>query len=96
MKTISTTIKKVYMDQILEGNKTSEFKGCSDYWNTRIYKILENDSSGDNEVMINFLCGRVSYKYEVRFIILHNCGCSKMIDGIEFSEYWEIQLGRRL
>ena len=106
MKWISTTIKKEYMILILAGVKTSEYKGKSKFWNKRImnlkdslkYKSLIHSGCIEmycaEDIGINFLCGRKSYKFRVIGILDHHHPMK--IDNKQFSEFWEIQLGKRL
>ena len=92
---ISTTIKRKWMDLILSGEKQSEFKGNTKFWNKRLTKIqvllLQNEL-----VFINFLCGVESYKYKVKWIIHHITIQGKDIDGKKSNDYWEIVLGKRI
>ena len=53
---MSTTIKRVYMDQILSGEKKVEYKENTPYWQDRI--------KGGASI-INFLCGQKFYKYRI-------------------------------
>jgi len=97
MLCISTTIKKKWMDKILSGEKTSELKADSPYWNKRINNIIRHklNEMGYTKVIINFLCGQKSYKYEV-LAIHKNIDSGINIDGIFHKRYWEIELGGRL
>lgn len=88
---LSTTIKKKWMDKILSGEKTSETKVASQYWNNRINKIIETPLKLDG---INFLCGQKCYKYEILDIIWHNDATE--IDGFPTQYWWEIVLGKRI
>lgn len=87
---LSTTIKKVWMDKILSGEKKVEYKGATDYWKKRI-------CWPNCPTEINFLCGQKSYRYKIPRIVqcvdaLH----PKDIDGVLFSEWYEIELGERV
>lgn len=53
---ISTTIKRKWMDKILSGEKTVEYKPVNDYWKPRI--------DGKRHTMINFLCGHEMLRIE--------------------------------
>ena len=90
---ISTTIKKVYMDQILKGIKKAEFKGATDFWKKRLdkYKNFEDGTLG-----INFLCGQNSYKFFVKDIYKWHGTRPLDIDGKEFHIYYQILLGDRI
>lgn len=102
MKWISTIIKKKWMDKILSGEKTSEYKVSSNFWGKRIENLADNltfDRTSDpnhhrfiaKDISINFLCGRKSYKYKVTEIIRHFT--PMMIDGVSCNKYIEIKLG---
>ena len=93
------------MDQIIDGIKTSEFKGKKEHWNTRIKNLGNNvkynrSSKPGSEwfdcvnVGISLLCGQKSYKFMVISIIDHHIGME--IDGVWYDEYWEIKLGARI
>jgi len=84
---ITTTIKRKYMDQILSGIKTVEYKGYTDFWSTRINRVLHNPVYPDNCV-INFLCGQKAYKYKITKIELQ-VG-PREIDGAKYDKYYEI------
>jgi len=88
MRWISTTIKRKWLDKILSGEKEQEYKGATEFWNKRLTKILE---CGE-EIGINFLCGRESYKFEV-MDINHYYGMRE-IDGTEYESFYEIRLGK--
>ncbi len=92
---ISTTIKKKYMELILSGKKTTEYKENTEFWNKRLNKIMNK-----RNIAINFLCGRINYKFEVKIIIPYfdysNDGCFIDIDEKKVYEWWEIRLGKRI
>ena len=91
MKTISTTIKKKYMDKILSGEKISELKNANKFWKKRIMPIYK---SGE-ESIINFLCGKKSYHFEIICILYHDrIECE--IDGKLCYEWFEILIGNRI
>lgn len=93
---ISTTIKRKWMDKILTGEKTSEFKNASDFWNKRLFKYIGTDIV-KNGSTITFLCGRKVYRYIIKNVLYYPCNTPpKEIDGKLCSIYWEIQLGERL
>lgn len=95
-KWISTTIKKKYMDKILEGKKTIEYKKASEYWEKRLNKYREYGREDYSDVGINFLCGQKSYKFEVKNVSLwyHTDGLE--IDGEMVRHVFHIVLGKRL
>lgn len=106
VKKISTTIKKVYMDQILAGTKKIEYKGNTEFWNKRLIKFTESKNLVDNKVnchilsykvpnvVITFLCGSQPYKYKVEKISY--VPERKHIDGIIYDVHWQIHLGDRI
>ncbi len=79
------------MDKILSGEKTSETKVASEYWNKRIANVLKDVWSLEG---INFLCGQKSYKYEVADVVWHNDETE--LDGFPTQYWWEIKLGERI
>jgi len=105
MKYISTTIKRTWMNLILEGSKTIEYKVASDYWKKRLEKYVTHriDRRKDTvnaehrvkELGINFLCGRECYKYRVDYV-KHVTGGRMEIDGTDATEWYEIHLSERL
>lgn len=92
---ISTTIKRKWMDLILSGEKQSEFKGNTKFWNKRLKRIQELLKRKEL-VFINFLCGAESYQFKVDCIIHYSCFPAFNIDGKEFTDYWEIKIGKRI
>lgn len=93
MRNITTTIKKVYMDKILSGEKTSEYKTNSEFWNKRLTKFV-GQCFDEDPVIITFLCGRKSYKYRVLNVMC--VPLPKEIDGVVSDCYWDIRLGKRM
>ena len=95
MYCISTTIKKKWMEQILSGAKTSELKDDTMFWYDRLNKARLKLHRDAEQVHINFLCGRKSYRFAVTNIdYFHNHFL--VIDGKECASYWEIHLGEQL
>lgn len=93
MGNISTTIKKIYMDKILSGEKTSEYKANTPFWNKRLIKYI-NRLTDEDPLIITFLCGQKSYKYYVKDVIC--VPLPMVIDGKKVDCYWEIQLGKKV
>jgi hypothetical protein len=94
MKWISTTIKKKWMDLILDGTKCAEYKANTKFWNKRLEPLVDKFFL-DDEIGINFLCGQKSYKYRVVHIRHHNRHPLD-IDGVQVTDWYEIQLGKRI
>lgn len=91
---ISTTIKKIYLDNILVNNKTSEYKGASEFWIKRLEKYI---GPHENDLGINFLCGKMSVKFFVKEVHRYNpIGFPYTIDGVEFKSYYDIKIGNRI
>lgn len=91
---ISTTIKKIWLDKILSGEKSIEFKIASNHWNKRLLRLT--DPRWTRPIEINFLCGRDSYRFRVESveIIIDPDGFD--IDGEITNEYYAIHLGKRI
>jgi hypothetical protein len=87
MKFLTTTIKRCYMDLILSGKKTIEYKGYIDHWKKRIDKILK-DPGYPADYGINFLCGQIAYKYKITKIVLVDS--PKEIAGTTYPKHYEI------
>ena len=90
MKNISTTIKRKWLDQILSGIKTVEYKGATPFWRARLDKLRYTDEPR----VITFLCGRESYKFKVKGVYL--VGQFKVIEGTGYRHYYEIHLGEQI
>lgn len=86
---ISTTIKKEYMDRILNGDKNCELKGDTVFWSKRLDKLI-----GKGNVAINFLCGQESYKFKVNSITKFEHPI--IIDEVNYDGHYEILIGDRL
>lgn len=93
MKRISTTIKSEHMKRILNGTKIIEYKGDTIFWHTRLSKL---DNLFDEFIIINFLCGRQSYKYHVIGVTWFFGFEGIIIDYMFYYSWWEIFLGPRL
>jgi len=93
---ISTTIKQKYMDQILSGEKKYEYKELKEYWESRIDRMLKKfEETGDTDMRINFLCGRICYKFKIKSIEkFENVRIN--IDGVLCMGYYAIEIGERL
>lgn len=93
---ISTTIKRKWLDKILSGEKKIEYKGDTLFWNKRLCKIVRAKMlQPDIKVIINFLCGRESYKFQV-LAVERNIDSGMDIDGTFYEKYWEIHLGEQI
>ena len=90
MKRISTTIKRVWMDKILSGEKTSEFKGATPFWDKRLKPLLY---CGE-EIIITFLCGKQPYWFRVRNVFYYDH--PRTINGTEHRAFYEIALGEQI
>ena len=100
MKWISTTIKKEYMKQILDGEKKIEYKGYIPFWKKRLDRFVSRTKlmryKGLVGVGINFLCGKLSYKYQVIGVYFHTVKKPIDIVGQEFKKYYTIHIGERI
>ena len=92
MKSITTTIKKVYMLSILNGGKTIEYKSYTSFWRKRLEKVRGSHQFG--ECVINFLCGKYSFHYNVKYVDF--VPLEMTIDDIFFRQHYRISLGCRL
>jgi len=92
MKKITTTIKKEYLDKILSGEKTIEYKGNTEFWSTRLDKLMLIQ----DKVIINFICGRKSYKFEVWRIERQEDFNGFIINNKSYNSYFKIYLGNRI
>ena len=92
MKWISTTIKKKWMDKILSREKRVEYKQHSDFWKKRLDPLLRCY----DKICINFLCGQISYKFEVIYIEYINVHWGMDIDGKTHNEYYAIYIGDKI
>lgn len=99
IKLISTTIKREYMDLILKGEKKVEYKAPNEYWIKRLgirHLILGLNPPKEKEhKVINFLCGRKSYKYKINKITLDKTP-DELIGWFHSSKCFHIHLGDRI
>lgn len=91
IKKISTTIKRIWMDPILWGVKTSELKEYTKHWERLIPFIGDH---GIGECRISFVCGRKVYKYWVTNIELEYKYAN--IDGKRCRPHWRISFHGRV
>ena len=92
MKWISTTIKRIYMNEIILGTKKREYKIYNEFWKKRLDPLI----GIEEEIGINFLCGQMPYKYHVQFIQYVNINWNYDIDGNRVNEFYIIYLGDRI
>ncbi len=94
MKWISTTIKKIYLDKILTGEKRIERKVGNEFWEPRLTKALHELACG-REVGLNLLCSQKNHKFKVKEIekIVLPTGMRKEIDGVKTQIWFEIHIG---
>lgn len=92
MDWITTTIKRKWMDLILNEEKHTELKEAKNFWDKRLEKHL-GEHHGD--LGINFLCGQEHYKYEVR-CVYKVIGHPNNIDGNVVDVWYGIKLGERI
>lgn len=80
---ISTTIKAIYLDLIVSGEKKVEYREINDFWTKRICKIPDQ---------IIFICGNRVERYEIVSIELVN----KKIYDFDNTFWFALHLGKRL
>lgn len=90
--TISTTIKRKYLDMILDYRKFKEYKGDSDYWRPRLLPLVGFHFYDDLDIV--FICGRQVVRYKV--LAVYHYPTPMNIDGVWYKGYFGIALGRRL
>ena len=98
---ISTTIKRMYMDKILSGEKTVEYKSLIPYWDRRVGKFLHkalfaNSNPPTLPKGINFLCGRKSYKFKITMIRIEATSPDIPTDVVSTGGCYAIHLGERI
>lgn len=93
MEWISTTIKKIYLDQIEAGDKKFEFKGDTEHWRKRLNRYVNKELKN---VGISFLCGRICKKYRVKGVNLLSNKNGMDIDGAIYYSYYAIHLGEKI
>ncbi|RLI55226.1 MAG: hypothetical protein DRP09_10450 [Candidatus Thorarchaeota archaeon] len=90
MKVISTTIKRKWLDKIVNGEKTIELKKAKKFWRKRLGPML--NYSG--KIRITFVCGQDVKRFRVERVEYHSDQAHpKDIDGELVSEWYEIHLG---
>lgn len=90
---ITTTIKRKYLDEILLGRKTVEYKGDTDHWHRRLHKFIKKVQKA-GQLKINFVCGREAYKFHVKNVSYIEREI--FIDEIEYCAFYSISLGDRV
>lgn len=90
---ISTTIKKKWLDKILDGTKTSEYRKATPFWMNRFLHI---SITMPQKVGLNLLCGRLAYKFDVISLLEHEDDTPFDLDGEKVYHYFEIVLGERI
>ena len=95
-KYISTTIKKEWLDKILDGTKTVEYKGDTPFWCRRIVPIKYLTAFG--KLGINFPAGWPGYEKCYKFEVpeIEYIKGRRVIDGQTFEACFAIHLGRRI
>ena len=93
---ISTTIKKVWLDKILSGEKTVERKRATQFWITRLQPFVGKTVAQMSQTQINFLCGKYAIKYRVKTVVRLHSGTPIDIDGVPATDWYEIYLGERV
>jgi hypothetical protein len=94
IKWISTTIKKKYYLEIKKGIKKREYKEYSEYWIKRLEPLIKIQNQ--EEIGINFLCGRENHKRRVLYIQYINTPWFYDVDGKELYELYIIELGEEI
>lgn len=89
MRYISTTIKKVWLDKILSGEKKIELKPGTDFWKKRLMPMLE----GSDRIILSLLCGRKAYKFSVMNVCYVQSRRPLKIDVPYYYSWFEIHLG---
>ena len=93
-KWITTTIKWSWLEMILSGEKTIEYKVAKEFWRVRLDKLI---GLYDVPIGINFIVKKKAYKFEVTKIVYREETKKPfIIDGMETYQWYEIHLGKRL
>ena len=94
MKTLHLVLKSKWFDKIAAGEKTSEYRACTPYWNNRFMK---------NEMFPGLSCHKYktvvfhrgytneTMEFNIRFISL-----THLPNDLHLDICWEIKLGERL
>lgn len=80
---ISTTIKKIYFDPIIDGEKKHEYKPDSEYWRKRL--------GGKDHDKIGFLCGKIYRVYAV--LKIEYISCPAGLEWLGTERVFDITLG---
>lgn len=90
--TISTTIKRKWLDKILCYEKLTELKGATDHWRIRLDPHIGLHIHDDLDII--FICGREVVRFNVLAVTYRPK--SMNIDGVDYDKYYIIALGKRL
>ena len=83
IKTLHLVLKHHWFDKITSGEKTSEYRVCSQYWNNRL--------SNKHYDTVVFHCGYTNKTAEYEIISI---GITTKKNDLNLPQCWEIKLGK--
>lgn len=105
MKTLHLVLKSKWFDKIASGEKTSEYRACTPYWNRRLlgkWYQPKRDYAGDNNMYIgnpdlfDTVVFHRGYTAEIMQFDIISIHTTTEPNDLGLDKCWEIQLGERL
>ena len=100
MKILHLVLKSVWYDKIASGEKTSEYRECTPYWNKRlcgrdkIEKVLTNFYS--QYIVYDTIIFHRGYSNETMEFEIKDIQITNGPNDLQLPKAWEIKLGRRI
>ncbi len=91
MKKLHLILKGVWYDKIESGEKTREYRACSDYWNTRFAKCGCTRPYETVKFRRGYHRDAPTMEFEIKKIFITN-----KPNDLGLAQCWEIDLGARI
>lgn len=91
MRTLHLVLKHKWYDKIASGEKTSEYRACSPYWNKRLFKYVSVFWNQKFTVVFHKGYTAETMKFEIKSI-----GFTTEKNDLNLPKCWEIKLGQRI
>lgn len=96
MKTLHLVLKNKWYAQIASGEKTSEYRACSPYWNHRFTGDKDSTRIHLRQFVYDKVVFHKGYTNETMEFEIKSIGFTSGPNDLNLPYCWEIKLGKRL
>ena len=96
MKTLHLVLKRNWYEKIASGEKTSEYRECSPYWNRRFTGDKDSTRIHLRQFIYKTVVFHKGYTKETMEFEIKSIGITTQENDLGLDKCWEIKLGDRL